>query len=124
MTHSKIPKRSKQEIFDFVVNHLRLQGKKPLNEHGTCAYRGENNRKCAAGCLIPDDSYSPDMEGEAWGSGVATRDLSLEIGFVNLVTDLQVVHDVSSVQHWEKMLESMAKNHGLIYTPVSCTPPP
>lgn len=27
-----------------------------------CAYRGQNGSKCAVGCLIPDELYSPDME--------------------------------------------------------------
>lgn len=30
-----------------------------------CQYRGDNGRMCAVGCLIPDDLYTPDIEGSA-----------------------------------------------------------
>lgn len=31
---------------------------------GTCLYRTDDGRKCALGCLIPDDLYDPAFEGE------------------------------------------------------------
>jgi len=33
-----------------------------LNHNIRCMYRGPNGTRCAAGQLIPDDLYSPDME--------------------------------------------------------------
>jgi hypothetical protein len=51
---------SKQEIFDTVVTHLRKQNTQS-GKGGNCFYRlGE--LKCAVGCLISDEDYSPDME--------------------------------------------------------------
>ena len=59
-----------QEIFDTVVAHLYRQKVVSVmvyedSKIGTiCAYRGENGTKCAAGVLIPDEYYKPEMENE------------------------------------------------------------
>ena len=53
----------KQEIFDYVVNHLRQQGGPALNFYGDCAYRGGDDTMCAVGCLLADDEYVPGFEG-------------------------------------------------------------
>ena len=72
--------RTKQEIYDIVINHLRAQGAKSLitklDEEGNlipdlCAYRGDGGMKCAAGILIPDDVYSEKMEGFSMPSSQA-----------------------------------------------------
>ena len=57
---------SPQEIFDTVCAHLRGMKGPSLDEYGNCAYRGVGGAKCAAGVLIPDDVYSPEMEGFAF----------------------------------------------------------
>ena len=59
-----------QEIFDTVVSNLIAQGGRSIHkeryEHKSpCAYRGANGRKCAAGWLIPDELYRPDMEDDS-----------------------------------------------------------
>lgn len=52
-----------QEIFDRVAQHLMQQGQKSLTLDGDrCAYRDPRGLRCAAGILIPDDLYHPDME--------------------------------------------------------------
>lgn len=33
------------------------------DEYGDCLYRTPEGNKCAVGCLIPDEVYTPDMEG-------------------------------------------------------------
>lgn len=53
---------TKQETFDTVVSHLRRQGRCAMDRL-TCVYRAENGDRCAAGCLIPDDLYSSNLEG-------------------------------------------------------------
>lgn len=52
-----------QSIFDEVLFKLRAQGKSSTGDNNECLYRGNDNTKCAVGHLIPDDEYSPDMEG-------------------------------------------------------------
>lgn len=57
-----------QEIFDTVAKHLATQGRRAVGE-GRCLYRTEDGAKCAVGCLISDEEYTPDME-LRWASGV------------------------------------------------------
>lgn len=59
---------NKQEVFDRVWNHFVVEGN-PLSIsrdiEGSCLYRGPDGTKCAVGLLIPDELYSPDMEGNS-----------------------------------------------------------
>ncbi len=58
---------SHQEAFDKVARHLAAQGgpSRGLNPSRNlmCLYRGHDGRKCAFGIFIPDDEYTPEMEG-------------------------------------------------------------
>lgn len=84
-----------QEIFDTVVRHLAQQGTQSVSKDVIlCAYRGVGGRKCAAGVLIPDESYVPAME------GMKARNLPLKFDLpewfienVSLIQGLQIAHD-------------------------------
>lgn len=101
-----------------------------------CAYRGANGMKCAVGCLIPDDEYDERFEGAAVTAvrpqpmlspnayGVHKGKLlakALRAGGVNttnerlleLLSELQQVHDTSSPKHWREELLKVAKTYGL-----------
>lgn len=52
-----------QEIFDKVATHLFAQGEKAISGDGSCVYRGADGAMCAVGCLIPNEVYTPAMEG-------------------------------------------------------------
>ena len=52
-----------QQIFSHVALHLHKQGAQALNAQKECAYRDEQGRSCAVGCLIPDKYYTPAIEG-------------------------------------------------------------
>lgn len=54
---------TKQEMFDKVAEHLLKQGGPAWDN--MCMYRAPNGRKCAAGCLIPDNLYRKEWEGLA-----------------------------------------------------------
>ena len=99
---------NQQEIFDKVATHLIAQGKQSLlsswwsrsvqtaqwNDQG-CAYRGDDGTMCAAGCLIPDDEYSPAFEGMPWDC-IAQEVPSFANepqGVHDLIASLQGVHD-------------------------------
>jgi hypothetical protein len=59
--------RTIQETFDFVITHLRKQGKRATQGGGKeCAYRGDDGTSCAIGCLIPDNIYDPEIEGRGF----------------------------------------------------------
>ena len=62
----------KQQMFDFMLNHLRSQGgpstSDPTEEdigESVCMYRGDNGLMCAIGCMIPDSMYKNTLEGES-----------------------------------------------------------
>lgn len=87
---------TKQEIFDIVWKGILSQGGPSLNHLYGCAYRGENNRKCAAGLLISDEDYTKDYEGEVVSTTVPNKlteyfeSKNLNIAFI---AKLQSVHD-------------------------------
>lgn len=111
---------SQQETFDKVVNHLRKQNCRCMDSQG-CAYRGENNMKCAAGFLIPDEVYSPELERESVRNcGELSRAGHLIIGLghdIDLVFDLQLIHDGGETEDWEKEFKRVAEKYNLVYTP-------
>lgn len=53
-----------QEIFNAVVKGIYKQGKPSVSNDFACRYRSEDGCKCAAGLLIPDEVYTPEMEGK------------------------------------------------------------
>lgn len=94
-----------QEIFDTVATHLFTQGEqaKTINEDGEsmCAYRSPEGKKCAVGCLIPDELYRDDMEG-CTASTIADDDYGLPAWFATnyaLLSSLQRAHDFD--ENWE-----------------------
>lgn len=59
---------NKQQIFNKVWNHFIVEDNGPSilsNEDGRarCSYRSPDGNKCAAGVIISDDDYDPEMEG-------------------------------------------------------------
>lgn len=108
-----------QSIFDKVVIHLRKQNAKSLDLiTNACAFRGENGKKCAIGCLISDEEYTSDMESygylrlleEAYPKlFVSTLDLNSK----KLIGRLQRIHDLTNVESWEKGFENVVKEFNL-----------
>ena len=72
---------TKQQVFDFVLEHLREQGEAAY-EGGTCKYRTEDGKSCAVGCLISDDTYDSSMEGFKASSIILNGDYKLPIWMV------------------------------------------
>ena len=101
-----------QEVFTTVVTHLRNQNAKSTERESgeaLCAYRGLHGRKCAVGCLIPDEEYSAKLEkigpfglvnkfGKA-GLGPVSFKLFSEHGL--LLAELQRIHDNTKIENWE-----------------------
>ena len=54
--------KTAKEIFETVKKHLMAQGMPSMDENETCMYRGDNGTKCAVGCLITDEAYTPSIE--------------------------------------------------------------
>lgn len=53
---------STQEIFEFVIGFLAKQGTQSINQD-QCVYNDNGGKKCAVGCLIPSEIYTPEIEG-------------------------------------------------------------
>ena len=109
-----------QELFNIVSIHLLNQGKMSLNADGFCSYRGENGLMCAAGILIPDEAYKPNMETKRW-STLVDKNL-IENKFRNEINDLQNIHDSGSktnpeqcVIEWKRELIEFATFHNLTH---------
>lgn len=109
-----------QELFNIVSAHLLKQGKMSLNADGLCAYRGENGLMCAAGILIPDEAYRPNMETLRW-STLVDRHL-IENKFRNEINELQNIHDSGlhkdpgeTLIQWKAKLIEFAKAYNLTH---------
>lgn len=123
---------TKQEIFDTVLNGLRNQKIPSYKRRDTgdveCLYRGPEGRKCAAGMLIPDDQYRPDMEGQPFVwlvNGTYKHFADVPDHLVehrNFITSLQQLHDrwaegAYGYYSWEGQMKSLATSNGLQYNP-------
>lgn len=102
-----------QELFTKVATHLLTQNERS-GWVGDCRYRW-GALKCAAGCLIEDQYYRPQIEGfkatnclvaqALKASGVAPEQLTL-------VHVLQRVHDERLVSAWREELQDLAARRG------------
>lgn len=118
-----------KEIMQQVVNinkaGLLAQGKKSQKNIAlkglTCAYRGEDNTKCAIGFLIPDTKYKPNfevgiedlMEDYSWA---AVFDLPIPEKIdemLDFLGDLQKIHDQFDPARWQEKFIELAQNYNL-----------
>lgn len=116
-----------QETFDKMVDHLRKQNSKSfLNEHvdgDVCAYRGQDGKMCAVGCLIEDEFYDPSLE-ENTVSNPKVRNALHKSGyeinekFLKLMDSMQKCHDEKEVNDWESKFYSIAIHHDLELKPI------
>ncbi len=132
---------TEQEIFDRVATHLLKQGRKATElaaiSHGgdsmlRCRYRTDDGLRCAVGCLIPDEVYTPAIEGVTVfevaekliptdaravflflsaleSSGIDHNDGAL----MSLLQSLQELHDASEPEAWPEELAKLAHRRNL-----------
>jgi len=135
-----------QEIYDKVLTHLRRQGRAAVAiEDGepSCRYRDGLGGMCAVGCLIPDEVYTPEIEGEGVfsvgrllrGELTAERkpyvkvlwDVLKRVGItedqLGLLRRLQSAHDEDlngfGMDDWEAEMSAIADDFDLHYTPAT-----
>jgi len=116
---------TRQEIFNIAYRGLKSQGFKGSEVRGldplvpqniTCAYRGDGGRKCAIGFLIPDERYSPNIEGKGVIELVDNvyPDLIPTDGEEAFLRRLQECHDTAfSVEAMEYNLKEFARKENL-----------
>ena len=112
-----------QEIFDTVVDGLRKQGHTSEDKDG-CMYRGPNDAKCAAGILIDQSEYNPNMERGTIAQVLEmnTCPISLRerlLPHLDLIRELQLIHDKENIPLWETRFSSLAERFNLIYAPIT-----
>lgn len=122
---------NKQELFDKVATHLLTQNAKSLDDD-SCQYRNPEGLACAVGCLIPEDEYTPQIErlsvAELYGyhndilGEYQERRLMLAIllsaagvkeGHLELLRELQIIHDCCDMSIWKSELKHIAACHRL-----------
>ena len=104
-----------QEILDKVANHLLTQNEKAYNDSThSCAYLDSEGRKCAVGCLIPDDQYSKELEGAILTSNPKLKALPCMQGLdIDFLRDLQTIHDHRLILNWRAELMYLASQNNL-----------
>ncbi len=107
-----------QEIFDRVTEHLLAQGRAcKSQEDSSCFYR-MGPLRCAVGCLIPDERYSPELEGfeldgvgrvaEALVDVIPTHGAQRRTA-LGVLRALQNCHHQVHPKNWPKRLERVAE---------------
>ncbi len=106
-----------QEIFNIVCEHLMKQNAKSMylkDNLEMCLYRGPNGLKCAAGVLIDDADYTPEMENRRIGALVfECAALSHLFEHRILLHELQNIHDNYEVVNWSDRLRIIGAVEGL-----------
>lgn len=103
---ANLVKMSYQDIFDKVAKHLLTQGERSESGFIGCVYRTPNGMKCAIGCLIDDEIYTPEIEGKSVDQLSIFTNLSEKKR--DLLIFLQMVHDDYSVKEWSHELGRVA----------------
>ena len=112
ITLKTLHEATEQEVFDQVARHLLTQNKASLDMLGnSCQYRGIDGLKCAAGCLISDDEYQPDMERTYWGELVNSNLAPKE--HEEIIAMLQDIHDDWPPSRWLFALKDLAAERNL-----------
>lgn len=110
ITLKNLHEATAQQVFDQVATHLLTQMARSTTGLG-CAYRGPNNLKCAAGCLIADDEYNSSLEHKLWICLVNEKLVTEHHQY--LISELQRIHDSKPIYCWNSSLASIAKDFNL-----------
>jgi hypothetical protein len=111
ITLATLPQATAQAVYNQVRDHLLAQGKKAINEEGSCRYRTNDGLRCAAGCFIAPEEYNPEFEGDTWVSLCFERQAPEAHNM--LIRRLQLVHDREPVEDWPYELAKVAFYFGL-----------
>jgi hypothetical protein len=117
---------SARDIYERVCAHLLKQRAVSEDENGSCRLRSAHGRKCAIGSLVKDDVYDPAIEGTGISyyrhaqDGKLLRALyasdvnAYDLGIIELLCELEQVHDDASVDQWPHLLSALGRRHAFI----------
>lgn len=108
-----------QEIFNKTTDHLRLQQKRATNKYGEPMYLNDDGLMCSVGCLLSSDELIRSPSGNvAHMLKTALDSTKTDLGpHLELLNDLQVLHDKGDPTVWEQMLKQVALKYNLTFTP-------
>ncbi len=106
-----------QEVFGLAVGGVLKQGKRCVDSDGTCLYRGPNGSKCAAGFVFTDEEVD-NLEGgvfefDTYADTVVKYRAPRLSGHVELLTKLQLIHDIREPEDWPRYYRDLATSLGL-----------
>ncbi|WP_244814624.1 hypothetical protein [Caballeronia sp. Lep1P3] len=123
---SPITMLSPKDIYERVSAHLLAQGAVSEDDNGSCRLRSAHGRKCAIGSLLRDDLYEADLEGVGISyyrhaqDGKLLRALyasnvnAYDPAVIDLLIELEEVHDDASVEAWPHLLNALGKRHAFV----------
>ena len=111
INEKNLSKATAQEVFDYVTSNLIKQGRKSETDIGMCKYRGPGGLKCAAGWLLSDEFYSPEMEYRNWSEIV--EEFHVTDNHRHLIMELQDIHDNREVEDWVEEFNKVAQEFSL-----------
>jgi hypothetical protein len=115
-----------QQIFDRAWTHIVAQGKRAVNDEGSCLYRGENGLRCAIGALITDEAYTKDIENltvlNIPKEVLRQSNLPTSIGGCRFLAEIQGCHDYpidgGFIDEFKKRMREVAAEYNLRCPPV------
>lgn len=111
ITLKTLPQATTLEVFNQVEEHLLSQNTKSIDiDTNVCRYR-YIDLSCAAGCLMSDEEYCPEMESKNWETLVKKGMVPKE--HCDLIEQLQYIHDEFKVHEWPRELANLKKEMGL-----------
>ena len=104
---------TKQQIFDTVCDHLKLQNKKAVDViTNTCTYRTKDGLALAVGCLMTD-TEAVVIVGTVYNLVRCHRLPKRFMGYVNFLGELQDIHDHYKPSRWAQKLRVLGKSYEL-----------
>ncbi len=115
-----------RDIYERVSAHLLTQRAVSEDENGSCRLRSEGGRKCAIGSLVADHVYRPEIEGIGISYYRHAKDGSLlralyasevnayDPAIVELLIELEEVHDDFDVEEWPSLLARVGERHQFV----------
>lgn len=114
ITLKTLPQATAQEVFDQIATHLLKQNQRAFKPgDGSCMYCTPSGLKCAAGCLISDDEYTSEFEGNNWVDLAAKDQRLVPDNHLDLIFALQRIHDNYDPSVWHEKLAQLAYWHEL-----------
>ena len=97
-------------VFEFVKQHLLTQGQRS-ESITSCFYKKSNGLSCAIGCLIENEFYNDDLEFKNGDNPIVidavTKSIPNWVINLNMLTDLQIIHDEYEPEEWEWKLQEL-----------------